>query len=715
VAMSSKKRLLTLSLSAAVLGSVSLSASSAGAQERDAMTSFTTYGTPGIIDMPSALMAPDADLTNSFAVFEGTVRGSLTFQVMPRLTGSFRYSQISPWDPSTGAATYDRSLDLRYQFLTEGPHRPAMAVGVQDFIGTGVYAGEYVVATKHVNPKIAVTGGIGWGRYGSYNGFTNPLGIFSDKFKTRPSGFSGTGGQIEGKRWFRGDAAFFGGVTWQATDKLLLKAEYSSDAYVQETSRGGAQHKTPFNVGVQYRLSKGIDAQAFYLYGSQIGAAISFTLNPKYPTVNGTSGPGGTPVVPRASGAAADLGWTTQADGPVILRDNVETLLAGQGLVLEAIEIKATSVTIQFRNERYLPVAQAVGRIARVLTATMPASVETFIIVPVVNGMDTSAIILQRSDLERLEFDPNGSAESAALAQITEAPPHGSSLVYSDDLLPRLVWNFGPYARTSFFDPDQPVRGEFGLQLHAEYWVQRGLYFSGTVQKRIVGNLDKITRNSNSTLPHVRSDANLYAKYGDPAITDLTAAYYFRPGKDLYGRVTGGYLERMFGGLSTEVLWKPVDSRLAIGAEVDFVRQRNFDQLFGFQDYQTVTGLVSTYWDMGNGFQAQVDAGRYLAKDWGGTVSIDRVFNNGWRIGAFATVTNVSPEDYGEGSFDKGIRFTIPMEFILGKPSTKKYGVVLRSLTRDGGAKLSVDGRLYDSVRSYHAPQVYDGWGRFWR
>ncbi len=74
----------------------------------------------------------------------------------------------------------------------------------------------------------------------------------------------------------------------------------------------------------------------------------------------------------------------------------------------------------------------------------------------------------------------------------------------------------------------------------------------------------------------------------------------------------------MFAGISGELLWKPVDSRLALGAEVNYVYQRDFDQLFGLQGYSVVTGHVSAYYDLGNGFEAQLDVGRYLAGDIGG-------------------------------------------------------------------------------------------------
>jgi len=91
----------------------------------------------------------------------------------------------------------------------------------------------------------ANTARIGWGRYGSHNGFANPLGGLNASFNTRTTNFTRTGGVIESAKWFRGDAAFFGGLAWQATPKLTLKAEYSSDAYVQEIASNAFSRRSP--------------------------------------------------------------------------------------------------------------------------------------------------------------------------------------------------------------------------------------------------------------------------------------------------------------------------------------------------------------------------------------------------------------------------------------------------------------------------------------
>ena len=341
---------------------------------------------------------------------------------------------------------------------------------------------------------------------------------------------------------------------------------------------------------------------------------------------------------------------------------------------------------------------------------------ETFDIVPLERGVAVSKVVIRRSDLEDLEFAGAQDALIRQRAQILAVsnglPPDA---LRTEGLYPKFNWGLAPYARTSLFDPENPLRIDVGLQLSASYAIAPGLVLSGSIGKKLTGNLGDSTRVSNSVLPHVRSDSNIYDREGDPSLNTLTLAWYGKPAPNLYSRVTVGYLERMFGGVSTELLWKKVDSRFALGAELNYVKQRDFDQLLGFQDYSVLTGHVSGYLDLGKGYSAQLDVGRYLAGDYGATLAIDREFANGWKVGAFATLTDVPFEDFGEGSFDKGIRLSIPFAWALGRPTEKAYNATIRPILRDGGARLSVDGRLYDTVRGYHETQLDAQWGRFWR
>jgi hypothetical protein len=52
------------------------------------------------------------------------------------------------------------------------------------------------------------------------------------------------------------------------------------------------------------------------------------------------------------------------------------------------------------------------------------------------------------------------------------------------------------------------------------------------------------------------------------------------------------------------------------------------------------------------------------------------------------TKTNVSAEQFGEGSFDKGIYFSIPFDAMLTKNTSGVASFMWRPITRDGGAML---------------------------
>ena len=157
------------------------------------------------------------------------------------------------------------------------------------------------------------------------------------------------------------------------------------------------------------------------------------------------------------------------------------------------------------------------------------------------------------------------------------------------------------------------------------------------------------------------------------------------------------------------------DSRLGLGVELNHVWARDYDGGFGLRDYGVTSGHVSAYYRLNDDFDLQVDAGRYLAGDWGATLTLERTFDNGWRVGAFATLTDVSFENFGEGSFDKGIELEIPFAWFLGNSTRRSADVTLRPVLRDGGARLNVQGRLHDLVIDYTRPRLEETEAMIWR
>jgi len=623
-------------------------------------STLSTFGTPGLVEMPSAQAQPVGTLTYSVNTFGPNLRNALTFQVLPNVSGTFRYGRVN--NLYGDGPFWDRSFDAQIQLLDETDRQPAIALGFRDFLGTGLLNSEYIVATKQISPAISVTGGIGWGRLAGRSIADNPFARFNPALSDRPDREDRReiGGQIETGAWFRGQVGAFGGVDWAVTDHFSVQLEYSSDIYAEEASEAEFDIRSPVNAALQYTLQNGVALKGFVVGGAHFGAQISWGLNASQRTIVGGREPAPRPIVSR--GPLATASWNSSARA---LEDRLRSRLRSEGISLDAFNTDAYSTTVYVQNNRWDIESQAAGRAARVLVNTLPPTVETF------------------------------------------------HLVFQSR--PRFRYRISPYKAVALFDPDDPLRIDVGPQLDLSYYAAPGLTFSGRFRYPLLGNMDEANRPSDSVLPRVRSEAYLYARESDFEVNKLTVRYLWHPQKDVFARVTAGYLENQYGGISVEALWFPVDSRLALGAELNYVRQRDFNMRLGFQDYHVLTGHASAYYDFDNGFHGQLDVGRYLAGDWGATVQVHREFDNGVRIGGFFTLTDVPFEDFGEGAFDKGLTIDFPLSYFTGEPTRRRIGQVIRPILRDGGARVAVDNRLYPVVRDYRRPNLVAGWGRFVR
>ena len=708
--------------------------------------SYTVFGTPGLLEMPTAESANPDDIATTIARSpSGGTRTTFSYQITPRLSGSFRYGnfdQYSETDPLTGARTtfetFDRSFDLQYRLTDESRYIPAIAIGLRDFLGTGRFSSEYVVASKSFGPKLVGTVGLGWGRMGQQNGFSNPLGVISDYFDSRPAfvdrefadaAGEGNGGTISANQFFRGDAALFAGLEYQYSDTLGFKAEYSSINYPVATFTPAIDYNSPINLGVSYRIRPNIELGAAWMYGSELSLRGTYILNPTERASASGLEKAPAPVRVRTADQRAAATWDQARQPEPAVRKGLADLLVIEGIELVGLELTDRTARLRYENTRYRSEAQAMGRAARMMTQIIPPSVQTFIMEPVKNGLPVSAVTLPRAGIEAYENRVGGSEALLAAAQISPAGP-GGGLVTQPDPDPAFQWGIAPYFSLILFNKNEPLDYDLGLALDLEYSVSRNLKLAGRVQQTALGAQAPLDFFDNpNDYVNVRTDTAFFGREGRPTLEYLTATYYARLTPQVYGRVTAGYLERMYGGISTEVLWKPTASRLALGAEVNYAMLRDQDMGFGFAlyetqdddsrvevgDYSVTTAHLTGYYDIGHGYHASLGVGKYLAGDLGATFSLDREYENGWKIGGYFTLTDMPFDDFGEGSFDKGIRITIPYDYFIGTPSRKSVSTTVQSLTRDGGATLDVQTRLYDVIRDGQLNDLSDTWGRFWR
>jgi hypothetical protein len=145
----------------------------------------------------------------------------------------------------------------------------------------------------------------------------------------------------------------------------------------------------------------------------------------------------------------------------------------------------------------------------------------------------------------------------------------------------------------------------------------------------------------------------------------------------------------MFLGVGGEAMWRPFGAPYAIGAEIWRVKQRAFRQLFSTRKYQTTTGHFNFYYREPNTrVLTHIKAGRFLAEDSGISFNFSREFKSGANMGIFFSFTDISKEEFGEGSFDKGFFFNLPIQMFFEDYSRGMTGFGLRPLTRDGAQPL---------------------------
>ncbi len=663
---------------------------------------FSLNGTVGLIDMPTARLLPDGETAWTFSNSGSSYGGTLAFQMLPKLETAVHFMTLPDWT-AVDEPFFVQSLDLKYRILEESGHLPSLAIGSRGFLSNGPLSSEYIVASKNVGYGLTVTGGLGWGRLGSYKPVTS--------IGTRPAVDLALGFD----HMFSGDMALFGGVEWDTPVKgLSLKAEYSSDAYTGEQVFGSFEHKSPLNFGIDYEPVRGISLGGYYNYGSDFGVRLTLSGNPNRPIVSPDFGIGPVPVNPRLGDYDRSEGWANSPIVTELLVGALAPVLEAEGIVIEEALITGNTIDLYISNNSMPQTTKAIGRIVRTLSVALPHSVEVFRITPIASGLATTTVEIRRSDLEAQVDRPNAGPDSWASTRFTDASNHLPEGAWARDIYPDFSWSLNPMIPVNLASNGSAASVDVLLNASASYRLSRGFSVNGSLTQKLVGNIGAGAVPSVSPTP-VRSNFALYQTSG-PTLDRLTADYGFKLTPSTYARVSGGYLERMFAGVSGEVLWMPTNQNWGIGAEVSAVQQRGYGDMFGFEDYQTVTGHASLYWDTGyHGIEAQVDVGRYLAGDVGSTVTLTRRFENGWEVSGFVTLTDMPFADFGEGKFAKGVSLSIPLRWTMPLETRSATGIALGTMGGDGGARLELGERLYTTIRDYDVVDFNETWGAFWQ
>ena len=275
---------------------------------------------------------------------------------------------------------------------------------------------------------------------------------------------------------------------------------------------------------------------------------------------------------------------------------------------------------------------------------------------------------------------------------------------------PVVFSSFSPAIVSYIGNPEKFYFGGLDLQNISEIQFNRNLLLSSEINYSIYNNFQDTISGPASKMEHVRTDKVEYLKNANLYLKRMQLDYIWSPKKDLYAKLSGGIFESMFGGLGGQILYKPFDSNLNISFEAFYVKQRDYDQTFKFRKYKTTTAHLNLSYMLPAGIESNISYGRYLAKDDGFTFDLSRRTKSGFKAGIYFTRTNVSAELFGEGSFDKGFYFQIPMDLFSKDYKGGYSSFKLSPLTRDGGAKLEFDKDLRGLIYNSSLNELKQGW-----
>jgi len=608
---------------------------------------YNNYGIVGLISTPTARTYKEG--VHGLTAYNGTPNQTVTLSANPFdwFEASFFYTNVQDrpycyeiYDIVCQQDFKDKGFNVKFRLKKQGK-LPAIAVGLNDFAGTGIYSAEYIVGSYGIN-RTDFHFGLGFGLLnGSDLSFKNPLSYISDKFKDRPTNTEGLGGSFQPSRYFSGETASpFFGVSHALSNKLLLKAEYDS------TVRPGlVPYRTPesdFSFGLDYLITDNFSIGVSYERGDYASFKFVYKNDP-VKTFEKTQ-------YARGERRRGDSKYTQ-------LINNLEE----NGIGVKKLTRNANSIGLQ-------------------LTQVIHPSLS--VVEDIISQSARDAGITE-DIVKDIEI-----ANLLAVSEIDDSYRATSQTIYQRSTAKRFSTNTRANFRPFLASREEFFKGAFLVENDTEFILRENLFFNTNLKYSLADNLDDLFLPPVDVFPaQVRSDVKQYLKNikdGGILIGRAQFDYHLTPYKNHHIMMSAGIFEDMFSGAGGEYLYFTPNTNYSFGVDVFKVFKRDYEWGFGLLDYKNTMATVNfNYRNYGTiPFDMKVSAGEYLAGDVGYTIEFSRSFYNGVYFGAFATFTDVTTAQFGEGSFDKGIFFNIPI-----------YGNLInytwRPLTKDPGAKLN--------------------------
>lgn len=673
----------------------------------DVNPSSSNYGLTGILEMPNARFMKEASLRFNFSSSYPNEYTALVASPFNWMEASYRYAEIKtekygPSAYSGNQSLKDKGFDIKFKVMREDFLKPAVAIGFRDLAGTGLFSSEYIVASKKIK-NLDITLGLGWGLLGLENTIDNPFSNISDTFDKRNSDF-GQGGEFSYDSWFSGETAIFGGLEYELRKYgLRFKMEY--DTSKPDSRQPIKKNNSRINFGLTYSYSDNLVLSSSLERGNTFRVGFNIIGNFLEDTLS-------KPRPRNVVTLSKDQKENIKKNNDIFYR-SLNRSLRDESIYIQAANLNEKEVDVAIASSRFFSMTRSIGRTARIVSALSPPEIEKINIHNMNGDFEVAKVSLDKTEFDSGDKDQGSYFEllnKSELSSESNTPLYKNAKFMPKTNLPSFNWSMSPSIRHQIGGPEGFYLGQLLWRTDTTLKFSREFNLYTSFGVNIYDTFNNFNNPSASTIPHVRSDIQDYLREGKNHIQKLKFEYMSSPSKDIFLRLDLGYLEEMFGGIGGEVLYRPFNSRNSFGLSMHRLRQRDYDQKFSFRDYETTSGHFSIYSDLPYEISSQLMIGKYLAGDKGVTLDLSRRFKTGFILGVFATKTNLSSEEFGEGSFDKGFYFSIPLKLFYSDFRTGSIAFGLHPLTKDGGAILHQHNSLFSILGDTNRSSIERDW-----